>query len=84
MLTWRIIHAVLRNTVTRARLVAFLLSLPLIPLGIYCVFPHPFYDPDCTFAILLGVFLLQQLDLKPSSFRRALLAGIALVIPLFR
>src|SRR5256885_13535306 len=58
VLTWRIIHTVLREAVTHARLLAFLLSLPLIPLGIYCIFPHPFYDPDCTFAILLGVFLL--------------------------
>ena len=83
VLTWRIIHVVLRDTVTRARLLAFLLSLPLIPLGIYCVFPHPFYDPDCTLAILFGLFLLQQLDLKPRSFTRALTAGLALLIPLF-
>ena len=83
VLTWRIILTVLRDTVTRARLVALLLSLPLIPLGIYGVFPHPFYDPDCTFAILFAVFLLQQVDLKPSSFTRGLLAGTALVIPLF-
>ncbi|HMG76099.1 MAG TPA: hypothetical protein VK582_21535 [Pyrinomonadaceae bacterium] len=83
VLTWRIMQNVLRGAVTHARLLAFLLSLPLIPLGIYCVFPHPFYDPDCTFAILLGVFLLQSLDLKPPSSRRALLAGMVLVIPLF-
>jgi hypothetical protein len=83
VLTWRIIHSVLRPAVTHARLIAFLLSLPLIPLGIYCVFPHPFYDPDCTFAILLGVFLLLQLDLKPASVTRAVLAGIALAMPLF-
>jgi hypothetical protein len=83
VLTWRIMHAVLRGVVTHSRLIAFLLSLPLIPLGIYCVFPHPFYDPDCTFAILIGIFLLQRLDLKPSSVARALPAGIALVIPLF-
>jgi len=83
VLTWRIINTVLRGRVTHARLLAFLLSLPLIPLGIYCIFPHPFYDPDCTFAILIGVFLLQRLDLKPSSVARALPAGIALVIPLF-
>ncbi|MDX6556964.1 MAG: hypothetical protein QOF72_13 [Blastocatellia bacterium] len=83
VLTWRIIQSVLRPAVTHARLIAFVLSLPLIPLGIYCVFPHPFYDPDCTFAILLSIFLLQQLDLKPASVVRALLAGIALVMPLF-
>jgi hypothetical protein len=83
LLTWRILHVALRRTVAHARLLAFLLSLPLIPLGVYCIFPHPFYDPDCTFFILVDVLLLQQVDLKPSSTRRALLAGFALVIPLF-
>jgi len=83
ILTWRIMQTVLRGAVTHFRLPAFVLALPLIPLGVYCVFPHPFYDPDCTFAILLSVFLLQRLDLKPSSVTRALLAGLALVIPLF-
>jgi len=83
LLTWRVLHNVLRHTVAHARLLAFLLSLPLIPLGVYCIFPHPFYDPDCTFVILLGLLLLQQLELKASSSRRALLVGIVLVIPLF-
>jgi len=83
VLSWRIMRNVLGDAVTHARLLAFLLSLPLIPLGIYCVFPHPFYDPDCTGAILIGILLLQQIALKPSSTRRGLLAGIALVIPLF-
>src|SRR6266478_1905599 len=83
VLTWRIIHTVLRGVVTHARWLAFLLSLPLIPLGIYSVFPHPFYDPDCTLAILIGIFLLQRLDLRPSSVAWALPTGIMLVIPLF-
>jgi len=83
VLTWRVLHNVLRNTVAHARLLAFVMSLPLIPLGVYCIFPHPFYDPDCTFVILLALLLLQQLDLKESSPRRALLAGIVIVIPLF-
>ena len=82
VLTWRIINTVLRGRVIRARCLAFLLSLPLIPLGIYCVFPHPFYDPDCTLAILIGIFLLQRLDLRPSSVAWALPTGIMLVIPL--
>src|SRR3979409_2599676 len=83
VLTWRITQNVLRSAVTHARLLAFLLSLPLIPLGIYSIFPHPFYDPDCTFAILIAVLLLQQLDLKPLSSWRTLAIGAALVIPLF-
>lgn len=83
VLTWRIIRNVLRGAVVHARLLAFMLSLPLIPLGIYSIFPHPFYDPDCTLAILISIFLLQRLDLRPSSISRALPAGIALVVPLF-
>ena len=81
--TWRIVLNVLRHTLARARLVAFLLSLPLVVLGIYCIFPHPFYDPDCTLAILVSVLLLQQLDRKPAASGRAVFAGASLVIPLF-
>lgn len=83
VLTWRILRNVLDNSVGHPRVLAFLLSLPLIPLGIYCIFPHPFYDPDCTFAILIAVLLLQQLDLKTPSSSRALFTGVTLVIPLF-
>jgi hypothetical protein len=83
VMTWRILLNVLRDTLAHARLVAFLLTLPLVALGIYCIFPHPFYDPDCTFAILVGVLLLQQLDHKPAASWRAFLAGASLVVPLF-
>jgi hypothetical protein len=83
VVTWRILLNVVRDTLAQARLVAFLLSLPLVVLGIYCIFPHPFYDPDCTFAILLSVLLLQQLDRQPAASWRALLAGASLVVPIF-
>jgi MFS family permease len=83
VMTWRILLNVLRDTIGHARLVALLLSLPLAVLGIYCIFPHPFYDPDCTLAILLSVLLLQQLDRKRLSSWRSFLAGASLVIPLF-
>lgn len=83
VMTWRILLNVVRDRLAHARLVAFVLSLPLITLGIYCIFPHPFYDPDCTFAILLSVLLLQRLDRKPESAWRALFAGALLVVPLF-
>ena len=65
------------------RLVAFLLAAPLTVLGIYCVFPHPFYDPDCTFVILCCVLLLLQLERKGFPPLRAFLTGIVFVIPLF-
>ncbi len=83
VMTWRILINVVRDRLAHARLVAFLLSVPLVVLGIYCIFPHPFYDPDCTFAILLSVLLLQQLDRQPASSWRAFLAGASLVVPLF-
>ncbi len=83
VLSWRILLNVVRDTLAHARLVAFLFSLPLAVLGIYCIFPHPFYDPDCTLAILLSVLLLQQIDRQPDSSWRAWLAGASLVIPLF-
>jgi len=81
VLTWRILLRLLRDTATYSRLIAFLLSVPLIVLGIYCVFPHPFYDPDCTLAVLLTVLLLLRLD--DASSWRAFITGVTLVIPLF-
>src|SRR6266702_4235993 len=81
VLTWRILLRLLRDTVVSSRLITFLLSVPLIVLGIYCIFPHPFYDPDCTLAILLSVFLLLRLD--DASSWRAFTSGVTLVIPLF-
>jgi len=83
VVTWRILLHVLRGALPAFRLVAFLLAAPLTVLGIYCVFPHPFYDPDCTFAILCGVLLLLQLERKGFPPPRAFLAGIVLIVPLF-
>ena len=89
VLTWRILVNVLGDRGSRSRWLAILLTLPLIPLGIYSIFPHPFYDPDCTFAILLTVYLLQsgaqssRKQSRWSSWLWPLLAGAALVVPLF-
>jgi hypothetical protein len=82
VLTWRILIGLLRET-SHPRLLAFCLSLPLAVLGIYCVFPHPFYDPDCTFAILLSILLLQHFAEGRGSLLAGVLAGMTLVIPLF-
>ena len=83
VLTWRILVNVLGRHVIHARLLAFILSLPVVVLGVYCIFPHPFYDPDCTVAILLAVLLLQRAEAKPSSLMTPWFAGLALVIPAF-
>ena len=83
ILTWRILIHVLRGAMPAFRLVAFLLAAPLTLLGIYCVFPHPFYDPDCTLVVLCGILLLFRLERGGFPPRCAFLTGIVLVIPLF-
>jgi hypothetical protein len=83
VLTWRILVHVLHGVMPTFRLAAFLLAAPLTMLGIYCIFPHPFYDPDCTFVILCCVLLLLQLERKRFPPLRAFFTGIVLVIPLF-
>jgi hypothetical protein len=83
VIAWRILLHVLRGSVGSFRLIAFLLSAPLTILGIYCVYPHPFYDPDCTLAILCGILLLQRLEIRGSSALRAFCCGVVLLAPLF-
>jgi hypothetical protein len=83
VVTWRILIHVLRGAMPAFRLVAFLLAAPLTVLGIYCIFPHPFYDPDCTFAILCGILLFLQLERGGFPPLRAFFTGIVLIVPLF-
>lgn len=82
VLTWRILLNTLCPT-PYAYLVAFILSLPLIVLGIYCVFPHPFYDPDCTFAVLLSLLLIQHFARPDVSLFGRVLVGVSIAVPVF-
>ncbi|HWF12094.1 MAG TPA: hypothetical protein VG272_00030, partial [Candidatus Acidoferrales bacterium] len=83
VVTWRILLRVLREPTVKFRLIAFLLTLPITVLGIYSVFPHPFYDPDCTFVILLCVFFLFKLESKNFPAWPTFSAGIVFVVPIF-
>jgi hypothetical protein len=83
LLTWRILLHLLHEKVALARLLAFLLTAPLVFLGIYSVFPHPFYDSDCTLAILVAVLFLMQLQRKDFPPFRAFFTGAFVVVPLF-
>jgi hypothetical protein len=56
---------------------SLLITLPLSVLGIYCIVPNPFYDPDCCLAILIGLFLLCASD--GDSF----VGGALCIVPLF-
>jgi hypothetical protein len=83
LLTWRILLHLLQEKVASPRLIAFLLTVPLVFLGINSVFPHPFYDCDCTLAILVAILLLLQLQRKDFPPFRAFFTGAFVVVPLF-
>jgi hypothetical protein len=81
LLSWRILLKILRD-VPRERLLALVFTAPLAILGIYAIFPHPFYDPDCTFAVLACLLLLLHWDRKPTALI-SFMTGAALVVPAF-
>jgi len=62
--------------ITASRLVSVILTLLLIVLGIYCVFPHPFYDPDCCLVVLCVIALMLRDD-------DSIALGVLAVVPLF-
>jgi len=62
---------------------SLLLAAPLTVLGIYSIFPVPFYDCDCILAVLVALFALQRLPSGGASPLRGALTGAALVLPLF-
>jgi hypothetical protein len=83
VMTWRILLLIFDEDVPRRRLIAFLLSLPLVVLGIYCIFPHPFYDPDAAFVLLLCIFFALWLEKRGWPSVPTFLLGILMVVPLF-
>ncbi len=80
LLTWRILMRVWRPA-NHARAAAFLLSVPLVVLGIYGIFPHPFYDCDCTLAVLVSVSLLLRAGDRRFPPALSLIAGMVAVAP---
>ena len=82
-LTWRILLRILYAT-THKRLVAIVLTTPLAVLSVYGIFPHPFYDCDCTFVVLVCLFLLSRFqDRAAGSLLESFFAGVLLIIPFF-
>lgn len=83
LLTWRILLRILHAT-SNKRLLALVLTTPLAVLSVYGVFPHPFYDCDCTFVVLVCLLLLSRFAANPAgSLLESFFAGFLLVIPLF-
>jgi hypothetical protein len=83
LLTWRILLRLLAASPLPVRLTAFLLSAPLIFLGTSSIFPHPFYDSDCTLCILCCAGLLLRLESANFPPLPTFACGILLVVPLF-
>lgn len=82
VLTWRLVLASLRGRARAAWVVALLVAAPLAVLGIYSIIPIPEYDGDCTFWILVALWLLQRADAK-RSIASGLAAGVGICVPLF-
>jgi len=83
VLTWRVLKNLLRDSFRWPRLTAFVLTLPAVILGVYCIFPHPFYDPDAMFFMLVSLVAVLWLERRGFPIVPTVIAGILLVIPLF-
>jgi len=75
VLTWRLALASLRGRARAAWVVALLVAAPLAVLGIYSIIPIPEYDGDCTFWILVALWLFERADAK-RSIASGLAAGV--------
>jgi len=81
VLAWRIMLRILRDELRSGWWISVLLAAPLTVLGVYSVYPHPIYDCDCAFAILVALFLLQRIATGTS--RSGFLTGAVAVVPVF-
>jgi len=82
VLSFSVARRLLAGSVRAPDLVAAVLCLPLVPLGVYAVYPHPFYDSDsCVLVLAVIAAALWALD-RPSRTRMAV-AGALLVVPAF-
>src|SRR5207302_2185643 len=54
-LTYVIVLQIIRGALASPRAIAAILAFPLVPLGIYAVYPHPFYDADACLAVLIAI-----------------------------
>lgn len=67
VLTWRIALDRLLGRLAHGWLIALLLAAPLAVLGLYCIIPHPSYDCDCAFSMLVVIWMLERLEVDGST-----------------
>jgi hypothetical protein len=82
VLTYAIARRLLAGIVAAPTALATLLAIPLVPLGIYAILPHPFYDPDSCVVILAAIAAILAAIDRPTR-ARWLLAGALIAIPVF-
>lgn len=82
VLAYQIARRLLEGVVGEPRFFAAILSIPLVPLGIYSIFPHPHYDPDAGFAVLVAILATLVARERGTALAWSI-AGATLVIPLF-
>ena len=93
VIAWRILFRILNGKVELAWTISLLLAAPFAVLGIYSVYPHPIYDCECAFWILVALLLLQRMGNEepsqakpPRTWKLWLLpafTGAVLVLPIF-
>jgi hypothetical protein len=69
VLAWRIALETLRERVCAAWPISLLLAAPLAVLGMYCILPHPSYDCDCAFWMLVAIWALQRVEVGHSRMK---------------
>jgi hypothetical protein len=82
VLAFLIARRLLAGAVPEPDGLAAVLTVPLIPLGIYAVVPNPFYDPDACFAGLATIGLLLFARDRPAIWH-FVAAGAIATLPLF-
>jgi hypothetical protein len=83
LVAWAVCVRLLAGALPRPRLFAFVICLPLIPLGIHSLVPHPWYDADASFLSLLAVYALVGSAGPDASPVWPALAGALTVLPAF-
>jgi len=83
LVTWRILLRLVAGSALPARLTAFLLAVPMIFLGTNSIFPHPFYDSDCTFFLLFCIWLLLRMERRNFPAIATVFCGVCFAVPLF-
>lgn len=81
-LTYVIVMRIIRGALASPRAVAAILTVPLVPLGIYAVYPHPFYDADACLVVLIAIVAILAARDRPTP-ARWLVAGGLIAVPVF-